>query len=440
MVPRALVHRGLEQRSPAPRALLLVVVAALIAVTAACGSSGGKAASPASGSASGPGTGSTGNKASAPGISSTAVKVAFVVNQTGAAASAQAGSIDGVKARIALQNAQGGVSGRQIELTVEDDQSVPSNELPVVQKAVQQQGTFAVLEESVLFGGAYRYLQQQKVPVLTGYANDGQEWGDPSISNMFQATGSTSPTAPPVVAIMKVLKARGATKLALLAYGGEAASIGLADSLQKAAAAEGIQLVYVNKTIQLPATGLSTVALQVQKSGADSLVTALAPADDFAARAAVKQQGANLKVPVILNYGQDVIATGPDRSVADGATIVFPYAPLELNTAATKTFDDALHKYSSLQGVPSIGAYDGWAAADLFIHGLQLAGQNPTREGYIAALHGETHFTVGGLEAPVDLAQNKQGTYADQSAGNCAYGASVKAGKFIPLTGNPFCP
>ena len=421
-------------RKAATRAVVSVAAVALLSAIAACGSSSGGqgGASPASSA----GGGAAGNKASAPGISANEIKIGYIGSQTGALASSQVGAIDGLEARIALQNAQGGVNGRKISVSVEDDQSVTSNELPVAQKLVQQKNSFAVLEESVLFSGAYRYLQQQQVPVLTGDAIDGQEWGDPSISNMFQATGATSAAAPPALAIMKVLKAQGASKLALLAYGSNPSSFTLAESLQKAAESEGVKVVYFNRTLQVPATGLSTVAVQIQKSGADSLIDPLVPADNDSVRLALKNQGVNLRVPVTLKYGQEII---DDRYLAGGVTSVVQYAPVELKTAATMAFDDALHKYSSFKGVPDVGAYYGWAAADLFIHGLQLAGRNPTREGYITALHSETHYTAGGLQQPVDLAQNKQGTYVNLTAGNCVYGVSLANGKFTPVKGNPFC-
>jgi len=66
---------------------------------------------------------------------------------------------------------------------------------------------------------------------------------------------------------------------------------------------------------------------------------------------------------------------------------------VELQTAATKQFVSDLTKYTSYRGVPDFGVYTGYLTADLLIKGLQAAGTNPTRDGYITATKGLDTWT-----------------------------------------------
>jgi ABC-type branched-subunit amino acid transport system substrate-binding protein len=94
-----------RSRSGSVCALLVVALAAN-----ACGSSA---------------TSSSG-AASDPGMTAKQISVGLVTSITGPAAANFTGAEQGAAARFALQNAQGGVDGRTIKLTVADDQSSPT--------------------------------------------------------------------------------------------------------------------------------------------------------------------------------------------------------------------------------------------------------------------------------------------------------------------------
>ena len=409
-----------------------VAVLAVAGVAAACGSSSGKATGGSSSGAS-----AAHNTASAPGITPTEVKVGLIMSQTGALATTLANVDVGVKARFAVENAKGGVNGRKLTLVTADDQSSASTVLSSAQKLVQQDSVFAVTEESAVFASSYRYLQAQKVPVLSGRSIDGAEWGDPTISNMVEARGAISPTGPPPVAQAKLFKTVGATKLALLAYANSPAGAAVVAAYSKAAAAVGLQVVYVNKALPVPVTGLSTLAIAIKNSGADMVSAPLATADTFAIANATKAQGANLKANIITSvYGNSLTENATTAAAANGVTLSLPY---NVTGTAGKAVEDSVHKYTSYQGVPSMGVFYGWVMADLAIEGLKKAGQNPTRETFLAALHGTTAYTAGGLGQPVDLAQAKQGTYSTSGAGNCLYAVKFQDGKFSAMQTAPFC-
>jgi hypothetical protein len=85
------------------------------------------------------------------------------------------------------------------------------------------------------------------------------------------------------------------------------------------------------------------------------------------------------------------------------------------------------------------GVYVGWATATLAIQGLQSAGKSLTSNSFLNALHSQKAYTAGGLQMPTNLAQNKQGTYAAGSLGNCQFAMKITGTKFVPLALKPFC-
>ncbi len=80
------------------------------------------------------------------------------------------------------------------------------------------------------------------------------------------------------------------------------------------------------------------------------------------------------------------------------------WAPVEVKSAATKKFQADLKKYGGYDGVPDFGVYTGYLTADLLIKGLQAAGKNLTRDGFITATKGLGTWDAAGLTCqPVDV-------------------------------------
>jgi hypothetical protein len=134
-----------------------------------------------------------------------------------------------------------------------------------------------------------------------------------------------------------------------------------------------------------------------------------------------------------------VLATGHGQALLDepasqtiGPEVLFAqgWAPVELKTAATKTFQSDLTKFSSFRGVPDFGVYTGYLAADLMIKGLEAAGNSPTRDGFISATKGLSTWDAAGLCCqPVDVSAQGFGTLPKTS---CGYYVQTKNGKFVP--------
>ena len=110
--------------------------------------------------------------------SASPITIAYITDLTGEGASENGDSPAGFDARIAMQNAEGGVNGHKLVGLVIDDQTSPSQIATAVQEADSK--AFGIVSQSPLFFLADKYPNQAGVPV-TGSYDDGPEWGDAAL-------------------------------------------------------------------------------------------------------------------------------------------------------------------------------------------------------------------------------------------------------------------
>ena len=166
------------------------------------------------------------------------ITIAYVTDLTGEGGSENATSPAGFNARIAMQNAEGGVNGHKLVGIVIDDQTSPSEIATAVQEADSK--AFGIVSQSPLMFLAAKYPNQAGVPV-TGTYDDGPEWGTQPYTNMFASDeGSVNPKYPVNTQIGDFLKAHGGTVLGSYGYGispsSSRAAIATADSFKHAGA------------------------------------------------------------------------------------------------------------------------------------------------------------------------------------------------------------
>src|ERR1700728_2778112 len=118
----------------------------------------------------------------APGVSATSINIGIVTSLTGAAAASFNGARQGADARFKLQNSEGGVDGRKINLIAADDTSSPQGAQSAVSELVNEKHVFGLIFISAVTGTAYHLAQQQGVPVI-GYPADGPEWSQQPNTN-----------------------------------------------------------------------------------------------------------------------------------------------------------------------------------------------------------------------------------------------------------------
>ncbi len=372
------------------------------------------------------------------------IVIGMVTDETGGAASTYVNAQDGAEARIAAQNAAGGVDGHKLVLNVVDSQSTPAGFLEASQTLVQTKGAFGIIAiSSSTFGGA-SYLQKQGVPV-TGFAEDGPEWGQQPNTNMFSVSGIlTGPINGRIYSYngsVQIFKALGVTKLATVVANVPTA-IQAANGLFAAAKPLGISKC-LDDVVPLSAVNFTTFALQMKQLGCNGIEVLQGVATCIGVQTALIQAGLNNKVSdfCVTGYDQAILSQPSARKAMQGT-----YAQATLNVlgsnlpAPTKVFLSNLKKYTSWPGgLPSEELLYSYESADLMIKGLQMAG-SPNREKFISKVRSLNHWTAEGLiTAPGDDFQHF-GTLAGVPKTQCAPLLKLKGKSFVTaLGGKPVC-
>ena len=378
----------------------------------------------------------SGLKASAPGITPSTITVGLITAETGSDASGSYGIPQSFKARIALQNAQGGVDGRQIKYVIEDDQSTSSAEQTAAQAEVAK-GVFAIDDNSPFAYGASTYLQQQGIPVVGG-GYDAFEWTTPSYTNMFSTTYAVfSGTQQPRYTINpSVLKKAGAHNFAVLGYSISPSSSGAAANVAVSLKQAGFNVAYLDTTLPFGTVNVTATALQMKAAGVDSMEAEIDGNTELALITAGEQAGIKWKY-VVLATGYGSAWLSNRTAVAESQHLYFGVlqVPVELHTPATIAEQAAFKKYAGFTGVPDFGWSEGWETAGLLIEGLQVAGKNPTRQSFITNLRKVTSWNDNGL---LPQAVNFEHTTTPASK-RCGYSTQLIGHNFVPTSTKPVC-
>jgi ABC-type branched-subunit amino acid transport system substrate-binding protein len=364
------------------------------------------------------------------------ITIAYVTDLTGEGGSENSTSPAGFNARIAMQNAEGGVNGHKLVGLVIDDQTSPSQIATAVQEADSK--AFGIVSQSPLMFLAAKYPNQAGVPV-TGTYDDGPEWGTQPYTNMFASDeGSVNPKYPVNTQIGNFLKAHGGTVLGSYGYGispsSSRAAIATAQSFQHAGGKVGV----LNTTVPFGSVAFTPDALVAKQKGVNAMVPAMDANSNYALAQALKQAGVKLKATLFATgYEPDVI-NSPAWSTLQGDYFLSLFRPWSLPNAGTQQMQAAMEKYAHFtkSQFPNLGQYEAWAGADLMIKGLQMAGPNPTRAAVIKDLRGLKSYNVNGL-LPQSI--NYSTIFGHDLPKQCTW--VMQAGKtgFTAVSSQPIC-
>jgi branched-chain amino acid transport system substrate-binding protein len=365
----------------------------------------------------------------APGVTGKEVKLGYIYSGTGVASATHRNAGDACEARIDAQNAAGGVHGRKIKMEIIDDQSSGAN-LQAAQDLVQNRDVFAVVNNSAFAFLSYRFLKENEVPVIGG-GFDGTYYGDEGNESIISALGNGAPvTGLTYDTTAKMAKQLGATKMGSVAYSVSPSSTASAKSTQEyGAPAHDLESVYLNTTLEFGTKDVGPIVLGIKNSGADALYLPLDSDTNFAIVQGLQQNGVQMKANILATgYSQDLIDQ-PIADVIQPTDIMFTqYKPVELkNDPAVKEFVKNLKK-GGLSGVPDYGTYLGYITCDMAITGLEEAGANPTRQGFVDGLRNLGTYDGAGLPcAPLDISYDNFGHQPETS---CSYFVYFEDGKF----------
>ena len=409
------------------KALLAAGMAAALGLAlAGCGSS----------SSGGTDTGSGSTKSAASGSE---IKLGVVTPLTGPYSSGFTTVEKAVKARLAVENAKGGIDGHKLTYVMADDLGTPAGALAAAKKLIQQDHVYGILDASPVFYGAAPAVKAANVPVAGSSWDGGPEWLDKSYTTFFDGFGYANYELS-ASTYGEIFKNQKCTKVGGVGNTGpssgraaEAAVI----SAQKA----GMQAGYLNTKLAPDTTDVGPAVLGIKSSGTDCVYVPVTPALAFALVAGLKQAGVNMKVILLpTGYGGDILQNKSGVQAAQGVDFMTSGSPVELQTDATKAFQEALAKYADETNIPTFGEYVGWTIADLFVYGLKQAGGDASQADFVSALRASDGWDNGGLyQKPTKFADPapQAGSFGP---GNCTNVVKLTGEKFVPLEGlAPIC-
>jgi branched-chain amino acid transport system substrate-binding protein len=356
------------------------------------------------------------------------VNVGAIADISGLYASATGPFADGVEARIDYQNAQGGVNGRKINLSVADDQSTTTGNLAASQQLVEARHVVGIISGSSFTAGGGSYLKSVGLPVV-GYASTLEFQTDPNFISNTNAMSGPETTTDTSQLWGEFLKSKGATTVYSVGSGdpqGAAAAEALIASSQAVGLKEGV----LTTDLPIGTTNFTSEAVKAKQAGVDTLALPLNLNSSIVVIQAMRQAGVNVKVALLM-AGYDPSVAKTAGSVVNNATFAIPFAPFELNLPAQQTYEQALAKYT--KGTVGMFTMEGWLAADLMVTGIQKAGACPTSVAILNAIRGLRGYDADGLQAPTSF-NTPTGPLT------CDYFVTVTDGALVPdNSGKPIC-
>jgi branched-chain amino acid transport system substrate-binding protein len=366
------------------------------------------------------------------GVTDDSVKVGFIFSKTGVASATSGTSDIGCKARVARENANGGVNGRKIDVEYADDQSSDKN-LTSAQDLVQNKKVYAIVNDSAFAFQTYRFLLDNNVPAIGG-GYDGTYYGTPGNENIISGLGNQAPVTGVTTDLgARIMKQLGATKVAALGYGISPSSSNAAKSFTKyAAPAQGLDGVYTNTTVDFGSTDVGPLVLGIKNAGADGAYYAMNANTNIAIAQGLKQNGVDMKANLMATgYGQQLLDQPIANQLGPGVIFTQGWEPVELKTKATKQFQADLKKYANFTDVPDFGIYTGYTDCDLLITGLKQQGKDLDPSTFASSIRKLGNVNPANLNCqPLALGTD---TYGKPPTEGCSYAMYVKDGKFALL-------
>jgi branched-chain amino acid transport system substrate-binding protein len=415
------------------RTAAAVAAAAAVVALAACSSSTSTSSSPTAAGSSSSAV-AAGNGAP--------IKIGVLTSITGSTASGfTPGTESGVKARLGLVNAAGGVNGHKVTYVMADDASSPAGAATAVRKLIEQDHVTAILDVSSWFFGAYSIAVQAGVPVFGVGFDGGPEWANPKNTNLFDTSGNGNYTL--VSSDYGIIaKQLGVTKAGALGYSNSPSSMLTANAFMAATQHYGIAKGF-QTGIAFGSTDVGPVVLGIKNSGTDGFYPVTIPNTAFAVVVGLAQAGVKMKMVLLpTGYGGDLLASKAATAAANGVYFYTDLAPVETGNAGAKKLQDALQTYAGATAgtIPGFSNYQGWLTADALVAALGTAGSNPTSSSIISGFRNSTTWDAGGLYVhPVDF--SKYGNLAGPvGPGGCLYVVQLRNAAFHPVTGlSPVC-
>jgi branched-chain amino acid transport system substrate-binding protein len=248
-------------------------------------------------------TGHAADRNYAPGVTDTEIKIGQTMPYSGPGSAY--GTIGKAEAAyFAMINDQGGVNGRKINLVSVDDGLSPPKAVEQIRRLVEQEDVAFIFQSlGTTTNSAFRkYLNDRKIPQLF-LASGASKWNDPE---HFPWTMSWQPNYRTEVLVYAkyILNERPNARIGLL-YQNDDFGKDYLQALHVALGEKFDRMVVMAASFEMTDPTIDTQIVQLQASGADTLIDAAGP--KFAAQAIRKVYDIGWKPLHILNYNVNSI-------------------------------------------------------------------------------------------------------------------------------------
>ena len=325
-----------------------------------------------------------------PGISPTTIVIGQSAAFSGPASELGTEMRAGALAYFQAVNAAGGVNGRKIDLRSLDD-GYESDRAAANTRKLIDDGVF------LLFGYVGTPTSNASKPIFTaarvpfvGPFTGAESLRNPLNRYIFNIRASYYDETEKIVG---QLVGQTLTKIAVFYQNDDYGKAGLA-GVERAMQRRNLKIVATG-TVERNTTDVAAAVAAIGKADPQSVVMISAYKSCAAFIKAMRAAGWNPQFMNVSFVGSKALAheTGPaGRGVGISQVVPFPW---NLSARVVKDYQQALSASTGKQNY-SFTSLEGYIAAKVLVEGLQRAGNNPTREKFIAAMEQIRDLDVGG--------------------------------------------
>jgi ABC-type branched-subunit amino acid transport system substrate-binding protein len=215
--------------------------------------------------------------------------------------------------------------------------------------------------------------------------------------NMFTVSNRFTDD-PSVTTYGRYAKAQGGTRAFLLQGSTNPSYESIGAQFQASLAAAGIPVVAQAEYID-SVTSTAALAADIRASNADVIAGATSSPGLASVLQAVRAAGVHPKVVFGPDGYNPSLLTEFGSAIA-GMSTYTTVTPSELNSPTVERYRAAMERYApELSETGRATAIYGYITTDLFLLGLKMAGECPSRAGFIGGLRSVTGYNAGGLLA-----------------------------------------
>jgi branched-chain amino acid transport system substrate-binding protein len=324
------------------------------------------------------------------GVTDNKILLGQTVGLTGTVAAPVKEMNEGANAYFTVVNNNGGVHGRKIELLTLDDKFDPALTVVNAETLIKKERVFA------LFGGRGTPHTQAIIPILA----------ENKVPLIAPSTGSTIFHEPPIRWIFNIrakyqtevekgvehFATVGIKKIGILHVDDAFGQDGL-EGFNKAMAAQKLTPTNITKFARVKPDYAQTAAAVI-KANPSALVIISSSKNTIEVIKAIRAQGNQMQIMTLSNNSSQAFVK--DLGAA-GAGIVLSQVTVAPHLVTTRLGKEFLAAAKASDITISYPAIEGYINAKVLVEGLQRAGRNLTREGFIRALESIQRVDMGGI-------------------------------------------